>query len=202
MVPNEGVADRSHPVVQTTCRYAAHQGPPNEMHLQPVSVINLPLVPLLTALTVVVGKSSGHGQLIYESADPTQRPRIVSRLGEHEDDQRKIIEGLRRARAIADTEEMRAIGRVAWPSAEQALRDHGPWLLPGIGSGYHPCGSAPMGEGGDGRAVVDFHGRVFGVEGLLIADASIMPTIPSSNINLPTIMIGERFGEWLRRGAL
>jgi choline dehydrogenase len=202
MVPNEGVADRAHPVVQTTFRYAAHDGPPNEMQLQPVSVITLPLVPLLMALTVVVGKSSGHGQVIYESADPTKRPRIVSRLGEHADDRRKIMEGLRRAREVADTQEMRAIGRVAWPSCEQALRDHGEWLLPGIGSGYHPCGSAPMGEPGDGRAVVDFHGRVFGVEGLLIADASIMPTVPSSNINLPTIMIGERFGEWLRRGAL
>ena len=40
--------------------------------------------------------------------------------------------------------------------------------------------------------------RVRGVEGLFVADASIMPTIPSANTNLPTLMIGERFGEWLR----
>ncbi|XXV19736.1 GMC oxidoreductase [Sorangium sp. So ce1182] len=40
-----------------------------------------------------------------------------------------------------------------------------------------------------------------GVEGLLVADASIMPTIPSVNTNLTALMIGERFGEWLREGA-
>ena len=49
---------------------------------------------------------------------------------------------------------------------------------------------------------MDQHGRVFGVEGLFVADAGIMPTIPRANTNLPTIMIGERFGEWLRDGML
>ncbi|WP_437931756.1 GMC oxidoreductase [Sorangium sp. So ce291] len=44
-------------------------------------------------------------------------------------------------------------------------------------------------------------GHVRGVEGLLVADASIMPTIPSVNTNLTALMIGERFGEWLREGA-
>ena len=51
-------------------------------------------------------------------------------------------------------------------------------------------------------AVVDEYGRVFGVEGLFVADASIMPTIPRANTNIPTIMIGERFGEWLRDGVI
>jgi choline dehydrogenase len=40
------------------------------------------------------------------------------------------------------------------------------------------------------------------VAGLFVADASIMPTVPSANINLPTLMIGERFGAWLREGAI
>ncbi|NLE89036.1 MAG: hypothetical protein GX607_21855, partial [Myxococcales bacterium] len=40
--------------------------------------------------------------------------------------------------------------------------------------------------------------RVRGVEGLRVADASLMPTIPSANTNLTVIMMGERFGEWLR----
>ncbi|MCH8994910.1 MAG: choline dehydrogenase, partial [Chloroflexi bacterium] len=70
------------------------------------------------------------------------------------------------------------------------------------GSGYHPCGTAPMGAADDSAAVVDQYGRVFGVEGLFVADASIMPTIPRANTNIPTIMIGERFGEWLREDAI
>jgi choline dehydrogenase len=55
-----------------------------------------------------------------------------------------------------------------------------------------------MGAEDDPLAATDERGRVRGVEGLLVADASLMPTIPSGNIHLPTLMIGERFGEWLR----
>jgi choline dehydrogenase-like flavoprotein len=58
-----------------------------------------------------------------------------------------------------------------------------------------------MGAESDPIAVTDSHGRVLGLHGLSVADASLMPTIPSSNINLPTLMIGERIGAWLRDGA-
>jgi choline dehydrogenase len=203
VVPRPGVAERSDPIIQTTMRYTAsrieHR---NEMQLQPISVIQLPAVPLLMAITVVVGKPRGHGWLIYESADPRARPRIVPRLGEHPDDRLRLREGLALAREVFDTTAFRDLGTVAWPSTAMLRRADSAWMLPGIGSGYHPCGTAPMGEAGDGRSVVDFFGRVHGVEGLIVADASIMPTIPSSNLNLPTIMIGERFGEWLRDGTL
>ena len=60
----------------------------------------------------------------------------------------------------------------------------------------------PMGPEGDPACAVDSRGRVRGVQGLYVADASIMPTIPSYNINLPTLMIGERFGEWVQRDEL
>ncbi len=55
-----------------------------------------------------------------------------------------------------------------------------------------------MGDDPDGGAVVDAHGRVHGLDGLYVADASIMPTIPSANTNVPTIMVAERMAEWLR----
>jgi choline dehydrogenase len=69
-------------------------------------------------------------------------------------------------------------------------------------SGYHPSGTVPMGPEGSPTAATDGRGRVRGVEGLLVADASRMPTIPTANTHLPTFMIGERFGEWLREGLL
>jgi choline dehydrogenase len=53
----------------------------------------------------------------------------------------------------------------------------------------HPVGTCAMGSGEE--AVVDAELRVCGVQGLRIADASVMPTIPSANTNAPTIMIGE-----------
>ncbi|WP_437803043.1 GMC family oxidoreductase [Sorangium sp. So ce693] len=72
------------------------------------------------------------------------------------------------------------------------------WITRSCGSGYHPCGTAPMGPEGDVSAAVDGRGRVRGVEGLVVADVSIMPTIPSVNTNLTALMIGE----WLRDGAV
>jgi choline dehydrogenase-like flavoprotein len=55
-----------------------------------------------------------------------------------------------------------------------------------------------MGPADDPTAVVDERGRVHGVHGLTIADASIMPRVPSANTNVPTIMIGERIADWVR----
>jgi choline dehydrogenase-like flavoprotein len=59
-----------------------------------------------------------------------------------------------------------------------------------------------MGTQDDADAVLDQYGRVFGIEGLYVADASIMPAVPRANTNIPTIMIGERFGEWFREDAI
>ena len=63
---------------------------------------------------------------------------------------------------------------------------------------------APVNRDGrhcDGRdgAVVDPRGHVYGIEQLYVADASVMPMIPSANTNLPTIMVAERISSWLRQ---
>src|SRR5690606_12631451 len=63
---------------------------------------------------------------------------------------------------------------------------------------YHPVGTCKMGPNGDSEAVVDPHGRVYGVQGLRVVDASIMPDVPSANTNLTCIMIGERAAEWMK----
>jgi len=66
------------------------------------------------------------------------------------------------------------------------------------GSGYHPSGTIRMGPVTDPMAVVDQFGRARCVDQLVVADASIMPTVPRANTNLTCIMIGEMVGEWLR----
>ena len=69
------------------------------------------------------------------------------------------------------------------------------------GSGYHPCGTAKMGPASDPQAVVDHYGRCHKVEQLVVADASIMPTVPRANTNLTCLMIGEKIGELIRTEA-
>lgn len=64
---------------------------------------------------------------------------------------------------------------------------------------WHPSGTCRMGTPGDHGAVVDSKGAVIGTEGLSIADASIIPEIPTTNINIPTIMIAERISDFLKQ---
>jgi len=62
---------------------------------------------------------------------------------------------------------------------------------------FHPVGTAKMGKASDPMAVVDSRLRVLGVNGLRIADASVMPTITSGNTNSPTLMIAEKAAGWM-----
>jgi 5-(hydroxymethyl)furfural/furfural oxidase len=69
------------------------------------------------------------------------------------------------------------------------LREH---LLHNVAGVFHPAGTCRMGSEADPRAVVDPAGRVHGVDGLRVADASIMPNVIAGNTNLPTIMLAEK----------
>ena len=66
------------------------------------------------------------------------------------------------------------------------------------GGMFHPAGTCAIGAADDPMAVVDPRCRVYGVDGLRVADASVMPQIPSANTNIPTIMIGERAADFIR----
>jgi 5-(hydroxymethyl)furfural/furfural oxidase len=57
---------------------------------------------------------------------------------------------------------------------------------------FHVCGTCRMGSPDDRDAVVDPQGRVYGIAGLRVADASVMPTVPRGNTNVPTIMVAEK----------
>lgn len=83
------------------------------------------------------------------------------------------------------------------------LRDDGAltdFVRRNVGGTWHASGTCRMGADGDPEAVTTPRGKVRGVEGLRIADASLMPSIPRANTNIPTIMIAERIADFVRKG--
>ena len=73
------------------------------------------------------------------------------------------------------------------------------WVRKAAETTYHPVGTCKMGS--DAMAVVDAQLRVHGIDGLRVADASIMPTLTSGNTNAPSIMIGEKAADMVLRAA-
>jgi 5-(hydroxymethyl)furfural/furfural oxidase len=62
---------------------------------------------------------------------------------------------------------------------------------------WHPTGTCRMGDPSDTQAVVDSSGRVIGSDNLYVADASVMPRLPTANTNIPTMMIAEKISDAL-----
>ncbi|RYE92943.1 MAG: choline dehydrogenase [Myxococcales bacterium] len=204
LLPKPGVVDLTGPLIQTALRLRSpgseHK---NDVQIQSGSGLHLPgRSARFVILMVQVGKPRGVGRIRYDSADPHARPVIDSRLLEDRDDRQHAVRSLRLALELAEQKPMRDIARPVWPPPPVLRRVD--WLEAFIrrvsDSGYHPSGTVPMGKDGDPAAATDGRGRVRGVENLVVADASIMPTIPTANTHIPTLMIGERVAEWLRDG--
>lgn len=81
---------------------------------------------------------------------------------------------------------------------EAALEAH---LRRSVGGTWHACGACRMGDPADPMAVTDPSGRVLGVEGLRVCDASIMPTVPCANLNIPVLMMAEKIADAVKAEA-
>ncbi len=144
------------------------------------------------SLIPVVLKPSSHGVVRLQSADAGTVPAIDQRLfsDEHGNDAAVLADGVELARAVAASEPLRSL--LAGPAAPDAL--------PGAAfTLYHPAGTCRMGRCGAADAVVDSDGRVQGVDGLRVADASILPTIPRANTHLTVLAVAEAIAERLAR---
>jgi choline dehydrogenase len=114
-------------------------------------------------------------------------------------DRARLAEGVERVRAVAQAPALRRLlGRETSPGPDVAGRraierfvDHAAVHY------YHPAGSCKMGPASDPDAVVGGDGRVHGIDGLYVADASLMPAVTSGNTNMPATVIGERIAQWL-----
>jgi choline dehydrogenase-like flavoprotein len=132
------------------------------------------------------------GTLRLASADPTAAPLIDPGYLRDPADTEVLVEGIAMTREImADAGDNKGeIGPGPKYFSDAALRRELPNYVHSV---YHPVGTCRMGV--DDRAVVDPQLRVRGIEGLRVADASIMPSITGGNTNAPSLMIGERAAE-------
>jgi choline dehydrogenase len=189
------------PLVQTICRYTSEESDtPLDVNIELITRAmgrdGTPLFMLAPSLEQV----DGRGRVRQTSADPDSMPTIETRFGENDRDVRRHVTALEDAITLTRLAPLQEfIDDVVFPDTGRGSRAELEHVARRVSaSGYHPCGTAKMGPVDDPTAVVDQFGRCHAVEQLVVADASIMPTVPRANINLSSIMIGEMVGEWLR----
>ena len=180
-------------------RATDHAAPP-DLLTAPVGPFEAP--PDLSAGGAVFGLISGlyaprsRGWVRLTTADPAQPPRIhLGHLSE-DDDLERMLDAVVEARRIARSGPVAALltgpELVPGPTVSSDDREAlGAWARASVQTFHHPVGTCAMGPDPGRGAVTDAKGSVHGTDGLTIADASVMPTIPSANTNLPTIMVAE-----------
>jgi choline dehydrogenase len=135
----------------------------------------------------VVVKPTSRGRVMLRAPLADSKPRVLCNFLTTEEDRRSMIEGVRMAMEIAEQEPLKKTVRTAFSvpagdSDEQIME----FVLRAAQSVYHPTSTCAIG------AVVDPQLRVYGIECLRVADASVMPTVTRANTNAATIMIGEK----------
>lgn len=135
------------------------------------------------------------GSLRIVSADPAAPLEIDFGYLSTAADRRRLREAVRLTAGLLGSREFSAVSRGVVGLATTTLRDDAAldgWIRDRIGTAFHSCGTVPFGRADDPHAVVDGTGRVQGVDGLRVADLSILPTAPVRGPSLSAVMIGER----------
>jgi len=152
-------------------------------------------------ITIRVGpvNPESRGAIMLRSAKPEDPPRIYANYLGTDFDKETTIAGVRLMREVmAQKAFVGLVGRELAPGPDvQSDAELRAWLKQAGGTTLHPVGTCKMGT--DRMAVVDAELRVHGIDGLRVADASIMPIISSGNTNAPTIMIGEKAADMILR---
>lgn len=140
-------------------------------------------------------RPESRGSVRLQSPDPRVAPLIDPRFLSDRRDVDALMAGTRMMYRILEQEPLRAFGGVdRYPFEDDATLER--LIRARADTIYHPVGTARMGS--DDAAVCDPALRVRGVEGLYVADASIMPRLIGGNTNAPSIMIGERAADFIR----
>jgi len=155
-------------------------------------------------LTCILELAVGAGELRLTGTDPTVQPHLDYRYLEDPWDRQRLREAVRLCSRLLQHEAYAAIVHQRLQPSDQELASDDAldaWLRHNVTTSQHISGTCKMGPASDSLAVVDQHCRVYGLEGLRVADASVMPDVIRANTNATTIMIAERVADFMRQGA-
>jgi choline dehydrogenase len=216
LVPRQGSSDLEMPLAQVVVRYTAPGSDEfNDMQLVMFSHVDVAGIggedavarigaAVAIGLPAALERPLSRGRVELASVDPAVAPSIDLNFTDDPEDLRRLVEGVRLAWRVAHEPEIAAhVERVALLTEEAVASDEAlrAYVRATVTTQFHPCGTVRMGPGDDPMAVVDAGCRVRALRNLRVVDASIMPNIPRANINLTSIMIGERVADWMRGEA-
>jgi len=202
--------DPTLPAYQLGIRWSSAHGVPNDMLIGLMNYWATGYDPALRAaagmdhvfaLTCGLHQPFSRGHVRLRSADPAVPPEIDFNMLSDPRDEARMLEGLRMLRSLIRSEAMQAVaGRMLLADGTDFSDDAslGAYLRRTITAWYHASGTCRMGTDPAKGAVVDPDLRVHGIEGLHVADASVMPVIPRAPTNLTVIAVAERAADILR----
>ena len=140
------------------------------------------------------------GEIRLTSSDPHAQPDLDYRYLVDPWDRRRLREAVRLGVGLLDYQAYRDLGteRIS-PTDEDLASDKAldAWLLKNISTSAHMSGTCKMGPASDPTAVVDQYCQVYGVQGLRVADTSVMPNVVRAPTNATAMMIAERVADWM-----
>jgi choline dehydrogenase len=155
-------------------------------------------------ISCTLGLPDGSGYVRLASANPSVQPSFNYCYLQHPNDIRRVREGLRLAVRLLGSDAYKNVADHRIHPTDDILADDDAldlWIRQTVGTARHVSGTCKMGPDADPMAVVDQFCRVKGVQGLWVADASVMPRIPrSGGAHATVIMIGERVADWVAAG--
>jgi choline dehydrogenase len=160
--------------------------------------------PVGIVMQPVLNLALGKGELRLQSSDPTIQPALDYNFLTDPLDRRRLREALHLCLRLAQHPAFKRILGSRIAPTDEVLASDGAldeWMLREVSTTNHISGTCKMGPASDPTAVVDPCGRVHGLEGIRVADASIMPDCVRANTNATTMMIGERMADLILRGA-
>lgn len=146
-----------------------------------------------------VCRPHSRGEIKLRDQEGRFPPRIHANYMTHDEDWRMMLDGWRIAKQIVDTDPFKGlIDEQYLPGPNvKTEEDFKEYVRNNASTVYHPCGTCRMGT--DDRAVTTPDLKVRGLEGLRVVDASVMPMVPSSNIQPATIMLAEKASDIIKR---